>query len=192
MDTKKIIEQLRLHGFNLPQQVRINAPVQVDEWNAVFTEILSPTGKRYVTYPEYTDALAWLQDNRGKGLMLMGTCGTGKSMICRFVLPTLLLQHTGRVVRSIHATELRNKWDEATRHMIVSVDDFGTEEVVNNYGNKEDLFAKLVELCERENKLLIANTNLSAEQIRARYGDRTLDRLIGLCKIVKINQKSLR
>jgi len=74
----------------------------------------------------------------------------------------------------------------------VCIDDVGTEPNQKRYGVTHNYFAELVDLCERQEKLLICSTNLSREELTERYGLRTMDRLTALTKRVFFEGESLR
>ncbi|WP_236264068.1 hypothetical protein [Dysgonomonas sp. Marseille-P4677] len=78
-----------------------------------------------------------------------------------------------------------------SRH-IISLDDIGTEEVCNQYGNKRLAFAEIMDAAEKYNKLLIVSTNLSVDDIRRRYGERVLDRIKATTHRVLFEGESLR
>ena len=63
---------------------------------------------------------------------------------------------------------------------------------VNDYGEKCEGFNLVNNAAERYNRPMLITTNLTEEQILARYGARTLDRLGHLCKTVKFTGESLR
>ena len=53
-------------------------------------------------------------------------------------------------------------------------------------------YSSSTDAAERYNRPMFITTNLTEEQILARYGERTLDRLGHLCKTVKFTGESLR
>ena len=55
--------------------------------------------------PEYDEIVDWMVDTKDKGLLLMGDCGRGKSIIITGVIP-VLLKLSGRNVKPIMAHEL--------------------------------------------------------------------------------------
>ena len=69
-----------------------------------------------------------------------------------------------------------------------NIDDVGTEGLLNNYGEKRDMLAEIVHDAEYKHKLLILSTNLRADMFSQRYDERTLDRICGLCKIIKFQR----
>ena len=48
-------------------------------------------GDDYKWLPEYNEIVEWLSDNKGKGLLCMGNCGRGKTVICLNILSAVLL-----------------------------------------------------------------------------------------------------
>ena len=63
---------------------------------------------------------------------------------------------------------------------------------INDYGEKCEGFNLVINAAERYNRPMFITTNLTEEQILARYGERTLDRLGHLCRMVKFSGESLR
>lgn len=125
--------------------------------------------------PEYDAVADWLSDNQGKGLMCIGDCGRGKTVITRDILSVLFAKTirvrfqdgtTGHPVYNYFlAKELKSRWAEVERCKIICVDDVGTEAIAKVYGETHNYFAELVDLCNDRDKLLICSTNLSQEQL---------------------------
>lgn len=141
---------------------------------------------------DYDKIAQWLTDNKGKGLMLVGNCGVGKSLIGMRIIPLLLNHFCRKVVTICTANELNRSPDEIINKHIIYIDDVGTEDVSNIYGNKRVPFAELVDLAERDGKLLMFSTNLDDEHLKTKYGDRVVDRLHAIVKKVTIKGKSNR
>lgn len=142
--------------------------------------------------PEYEQVAEWLSGNGGRGLFLFGSCGRGKSVLCRYVLPAILLQYMRKVVAVYDMQELNRDVDGVLRKHIVSLDDVGTEELSVKYGEKRLAFAEVMDAAEKYGKLVIVSTNLSPEDLRFRYGDRVVDRIRSTMKRVAFNGNSLR
>lgn len=125
--------------------------------------------------PEYDAVADWLGDNQGKGLMCIGDCGRGKTVITRDILSVLFAKTirvrfqdgtTGHPVYNYFlAKELKSRWAEVERCKIICVDDVGTEAIAKVYGETHNYFSELVDLCNDRDKLLICSTNLSQEQL---------------------------
>ena len=137
----------------------------------------------------YDEIIDWLVDTRGRGLMLMGECGLGKSTILNFVIPAIFRTKTNKVLRSIPAKELAAV--ERNVAPFIIIDDLGTESIKNDYGTKIDAVADAISYAEDRSKTLLITTNLSPNSLKERYDERTLDRL-RKCKVVIIKGKSFR
>ncbi len=80
--------------------------------------------------PDYDEIADWLRDNEGKGLLISGSVGNGKTMMIRSVLPFLINRMFGRVVHYCQATQMAS--DEEVRRrkgykvVLDAVDDLGT------------------------------------------------------------------
>lgn len=148
--------------------------------------------------PEYEEVAEWLSNNDGKGLMCIGDCGRGKTLITQKIIP-LMFQHHIRLLDGSKpaivcytALDLLNKFDEISQYKTICIDDVGTEPNQKKFGVTHDYFSELVDLCERKEKLLICSTNLSGDELQQRYGLRTFDRLTSLTRRVFFEGKSMR
>lgn len=141
---------------------------------------------------DYDKIADWLTDNKGKGLMLVGDCGVGKSLIGMRIFPILINCFCQRIVTACTAQELNRHPDEIIGNHIIYVDDVGTEDVSNIYGNRRMPFAELVDAAERDGKLLMFSTNLDDTHLAEKYGDRVIDRLHAVTRKITIHGKSMR
>jgi DNA replication protein DnaC len=144
---------------------------------------------KYEHLSSYDEIIDWLVDTKGRGLMLMGECGLGKSTILNYVIPAIFRTKTNKVLRSIPAKELAAV-DKNVAPFII-IDDLGTESIKNDYGTKIDAVADAISYAEDSSKTLLITTNLSPQGLKTRYDERTLDRL-RKCKVVIIKGKSFR
>lgn len=163
--------------------------------------------------PEYDAVADWLADNRGKGLMCIGDCGRGKTVITRDILPLVFRNyiqiHDMRddywyhpVYSYYQAKELKSRWDEIVRGKVICIDDVGTEPIAKVYGETHNYFSELVDLCNDRDKLLICSTNLTQAQLfggeedgivyPARCDQRTFSRLVGNTVRVYFEGEDLR
>ena len=149
-------------------------------------------GDDAVWLPEYDSVAEWLADNKGRGLLCIGNCGRGKSLICQRVLPVVFQYYHRLVMNTITMTELNEKYNEYAWNKIISIDDVGVESVANKYGEKHSYFSEIVDLAERKQKLLVVSTNLDDKELLKLYGIRTIDRLKALTKVVIFKGESLR
>ena len=157
--------------------------------------------------PAYEEVAKWLADNNSRGLICVGTCGLGKSVICCQALPYLFKRHFDLDVMVVTAVEMNRRIDELLAYCgqkrIIVVDDLGTEAVETvTYGNRRRPFCELVDAAERTGTLLIITTNLRTTRdtdtrrnypsIEDRYGVPTLDRLRAITKVIVFKGESLR
>ena len=149
-------------------------------------------GDTAVWLPEYERIAEWLADNKGRGLLCIGNCGRGKTVICQRVLPVIFKHWHRLIMNTVTMTELNERFDEFARYKIISLDDVGVEPVANKFGEKHSYFSEIVDLAERKQKLLIISTNLNDKELESLYGIRTIDRLKALAKVVVFNGESLR
>jgi len=152
-------------------------------------EYYDKTIDQYNHLPAYDEIIDWMVDTKGRGLMLMGECGLGKSTILNYVIPAIFRTRTNKILRSVPAKELgivdRNKAP------FIIIDDLGTESIKNDYGTKIDAVADAISYAEDSSKTLLITTNLTPQALKERYDERTLDRL-RKCKVVIIKGKSFR
>ena len=192
---KKLVSQMRDTGY--PQEidrVQINIPNAEKRLRGGLQYVVNMKSGCNAEWNEhnYRPIVDWMTDNKGKGLLMFGGCGLGKSVIGMYILPLLIKDVHKKVVNIFSAQELNQKIDEILKLHIVYVDDIGTEDNLNSYGNKRVAFAELCDSAEKKGKLLILTTNLSIDELTQRYGDRVVDRLIATTKAVPFTGDSLR
>jgi len=142
--------------------------------------------------PEYDKIAEWLTDNNGTGLFLYGANGRGKTLLSKIILPAIFLQHFRKVIHLCDAQEMNRTLDNLLNKKILSLDDIGTEDIINNYGEKRWALPELIDLAEKRGNLLIITTNLNANAIELKYGLRTIERIKKTCTRIKFDGKSLR
>lgn len=186
----QIIKSLKETGYReYPQKVQIRIPNARNNLEAVLKYLC---GKNTVWNDNYDKIAKWLTDNKGKGLMLAGECGVGKTLIGMRIIPLLINYFCGSIVTICTANELNKTPDEILSKHIIYIDDVGIEEVSNIYGNKRLVFAELVDEAEKKGKLLIFSTNLDDNALLRKYGDRTVDRLHAIVRKINIKGTSYR
>lgn len=147
--------------------------------------------------PDYDEIADWLSDNKGRGLLLVGTSGLGKSIICQKILPVLL----GSDVAVVSAREMGQQIDNLLQQRCVIIDNLGREPITEmvNYRKRQPFF----ELCDesvRRGILLIVNTTFSTSRVRNplypnsikdRYGDEVYNRLRATTHVVELRGQSM-
>jgi len=185
-DTFKNADFLQPKVYN---RYKLGAREEIKEMFIKSFEYYDRTVEKYKHLPAYDEIIDWMVDTKGRGLMLMGECGLGKSTILNFVIPAIFRTRTNKILRSVPAKELgavdRNKAP------FIIIDDLGTESIKNDYGTKIDAVADAISYAEDSSKTLLITTNLTPLALKERYDERTLDRL-RKCKVVIIKGKSFR
>lgn len=192
---KNLVSQMRDTGY--PQEidrVQISIPNAEKRLRGGLQYVVNMKSGCNAEWNEhnYRPIVDWMTDNKGKGLLMFGGCGLGKSVIGMYILPLLIKDVHKKVVNIFSAQELNKKIDEILKLHIIYIDDIGTEDNLNSYGNKRMPFAELCDDAEKKGKLLILTTNLSIYELTERYGDRVVDRLIATTKAVPFTGDSLR
>ena len=180
-----------------------------EQCDRLFREVFREVDRTYDIYehlPEYDEIIDWMTNTDDKGLMLMGDCGRGKSIILNYVIP-VLFRMKERVVMAVHAQDMSKQIPmnpRATAHINRSymdyllgsaypmIDELGIEPMINDYGEKFEGFNLVLNAAERYHRPIFVTTNLTEEQIYERYGDRTMDRLTHLCRTIHFKGDSLR
>lgn len=188
-----IVPQMKNHGMKSPpNKIEISIPDSRGVlWNAL-KYFIGLEKKEAEWLPEYEEVAVWLSGNNGRGLFMFGNCGRGKSMLGRFIIPAILLKYQRKVVSVFDVNEMNKDIDIVLRKPLVSLDDIGTEDLSVKFGEKRLAFAEVIDNAEKTGSLLIVSTNLTGEGVKARYGDRIVDRIHSTMTQVMFNGKSLR
>lgn len=165
-----------------------------EECTNIFYEVLKAVDRSIDTpvhIPEHDEIIDWMMDTKGKGLILVGDCGRGKSSIITGVIPVIFNMKYGKLIFPMPATEMLNA-KNLLQTSFYCIDDVGTESIKNNFGEKSEVFASVMDDAERRFKPVFISTNLTGQQIIDRYGKRTMDRIVRLCRIIKFKGNSFR
>lgn len=190
---KETLFDMQQHNIPLPAgKVEIRIPLARQILTDMLTLFLEREGRQLIWLPEYDQVAEWLSDNEGRGLFLYGNCGRGKSLICRYVIPAILLTYCRKVVSVFDVQQMNRDVDLVLSKHIIYIDDIGTEEVSNHYGNRRMAFAEIMDAAEKQNKLVMVSTNLDISGLRAMYGDRVVDRIRSTTRRIVFGGDSLR
>lgn len=186
-DIKETIEKLSKIGLRncLPLSIQVADPKPKVEYLLKYF-----IGENYEWQPEYDKVVEWLADNKNKGLLCSGTVGRGKSVLCCKALPVILNRCLRLIANVIDAPDLNTQevFNAAKKHAITVIDDIGIEP--ESYGVLK--LNEIVKAAEDNGRLLIITTNLTGREIESRYGERTLSRLIGMCKCIRFQGEDMR
>ena len=153
-------------------------------------------------YRHSEETLAALRDwMEGRGLILMGGVGSGKTSFFRALRHPMtqregdrggtiavfpMMDVVGRTVQDVRETMERLAESE------VVLDDVGAEPAFNDFGSRLELLPWLVEMRLRSKAKTDFTTNLTGEELRGRYGMRTVDRMHELAAAHRFTGKSMR
>ena len=185
---KSAIETLERNGFVIGEKLKFNFYEPLANIKAIGDYLL---GELEIT-DSFVKVAEYLQDTQGKHLCLLGGVGTGKTLLATKILPLLFQMQYNKIFTCIKAVNLAEELKTAKRYNFVIIDDVGTESDAVEYGNKISQFSEWIDTLEGRKCMSIITTNLSAEQIKQRYGLRTYDRIRGLFKVITFNEKSMR
>lgn len=190
---EQVFAEMKRHNMPLPSsRIRIRIPQARQLMQDAMQYVLNGENRELQWLSEYNQVVEWLGDNKGKGLLLYGNHGRGKSLLCRYVLPALLLRNSQKVASIFDTQQMNNRLDEALTKHVICINDIGTEEVINNFGNRRHAFAEIMDAVEKQNKLVIITSNLNLEGLRSVYGERTVERIKSTTKRIVCSGDSLR
>ena len=125
----------------------------------------------------------------GYGVLLTGPAGVGKT----FLMKCLGVRIYTSVGIAAYGIKGLADFHEATRLGPICIDDLGIEPIVSEWGAKDDVLKTFIAYrAERVQARTHITTNLSSEEITARYGDRTLSRIMGMCKAFRLSGTNRR
>lgn len=196
------VEALRDCGFDpYPKCLRLQV-VEAKEMLAAGLRYYLGDSAKWL--PCYDEVAAWLSDNKGRGLLCLGPCGLGKTLIVQNILPVIIHRHCQRIVSTYSAQEMNDRIDDIIKYKLLVIDDIGTEPAVKiDYGERSTPFLKLCDAAEKRGILLMMTANLRTTHgtdrqgnvipsIEDRYGDLVLSRLRSIVKIVEFKGKDMR
>ena len=186
-----LLERLKDTGFEMPNRVFIKVADARKRLANGLRYMLAQQGEKPQWLPEYELIADWLSDNKGKGLLLAGSCGRGKTLVATRILP-LFFAERHLFYNLFNSYELNSRQNEVFRCKILCIDDIGVENESVKNGERRNVFTELIDSVEKKGKLLVVTTNLTQDEIVEKYGTRTLDRLFSCCKIVTFSGRSLR
>jgi DNA replication protein DnaC len=196
MNYQQAIAELR-ESFKIDVQrskfdFRFGTKIECKEQFISAFQAVDNTIEKYMHLPEYDQVIEWMTETKGKGLLLTGSCGRGKSIIVTGVLPLIFYTKLNKILKYYRAEEIPKKIDEICKSWAVVIDELGVETQVNNYGEKSEGFNTIINMAETKIAPLFISTNLTPAAILSRYGERTLDRISRLCLMINFSGESLR
>ena len=209
MDVNTIIANMKKQGQDIVRRKKVFSWGDFDTCKQLFCEIFQSVDTSMTKFeflPEYNQIIEWMTNTRGRGLLLCGDCGRGKSSILSGVIPVLLYQKTHLTIRAIHSqsfeTPCKATWattldkpkniDYLCNCPYPIIDEIGVESQITNYGEKYEGFNRVLNIAEQKLNPVFVSTNLTPEQLLERYDVRTMERLIRLCTMITFKGESKR
>ncbi|MCQ2608754.1 MAG: AAA family ATPase [Bacteroidales bacterium] len=167
----------------------------IDKAKAVYKKIAEAYGMNYVEPKELQQFIEYSfnpdYENKEKGILLIGSTGVGKTMLMQMFMDfvsvyPIYISHNNDLLnaRMIKRTaqEIANYYKEngeieemLERFVILWIDDMGSEDVVNHFGNKRNVIEDLIFTRAERGLYTFATTNIS--KFSDIYGDRTVSRM---------------
>lgn len=143
-----------------------------------------------------------VEENRksGKGLLIMGKPGTGKTT----AISTQRMTTAYDLAMLFHSPDGVTAIDNQITSQIqytrcnVVIDDLGTEEESKNFGQTLDVIPYVIQRLYNLNRVsnnqntIWLTSNLNMEGLTNRYGERVVDRIHEMCDIVVLDDSNLR
>lgn len=192
IDFKKIAELLPDALKFERTEVKISMPLEVAKAHLLDGLNFVLGGKKAEWLPEYDEIAEWLSNNEGKGLLCIGNCGRGKTLLVTKVIPLILEAYGQGNFHLIDSIFLNDAPREELEHYRLIIDDFGIESVRCRFGEKRIILSEIVDRAEKKGGLLLLTTNCSFQEILEKYGLRTVDRLSAITRQVYFTGDSLR
>lgn len=185
----------------------------VDEMNESIMELLAAYFSEDPSFANLATSSGVEGADLGKGILLAGTVGVGKTTIMQ-----LFSKNHRRVYRVISAGDIArnfvamgaeyietmsnkevlpvNDYDNLFQDFAgVCIDDAGSEMIKNNYGNKANVIAEIIEgryFTKSMGDLFHMTTNLTMDQIEEYYGIRVRSRLRERVNLIEMKGKDRR
>lgn len=149
-------------------------------------------------------AAKWVESCKST-LLLVGSVGNGKTTLARavyYVLLDAIERQRGYCAttecRAMTARQLAeyagtDEWDNIASSRVLLIDDVGTDSPeVLKYGQPYTPFEDMIYARYDNNLPTIISSNLTGAELKARYGERVMDRLTDMASVIKFTNRSYR
>lgn len=140
-----------------------------------------------------------------KGIAMFGPNGIGKTYFLKRILRSPL--YRCKDLASVYRDDETKFRDLVSRqagqydiipegHLELSIDEVGEENPVNDFGNKSEVFAEILQIrhsvFEKYNGITHFSSNLTRDEFNERYGARCLSRINQMCFSIDLTGDDLR
>lgn len=179
---RTILQERARRNFDIGAGVEDTLTVLQEAYKA----LVSTTGRDISGAPGYLDTVArWLCGQGRSGLLLYGGYGLGKTTTLRAIMYTMRFLCPGKAVsfymsRQVIALNADDLKSLRTGDALVMVDELGREQNERReYGNVSEPLIELIRYREDRGLPVILSSNLTDDEISAKYGPYIKDRLFG-------------
>lgn len=154
------------------------------------------------------DMCQWLINSDKWGVMLMGSVGNGKTTLMKATVKLLKTAYSNTLTESgipmmvsMSTTTAKDLTNAARKgaefnnnqYMVCAIDDMGEEPTeVMSFGNVITPITDIMEERYAKRQITIITTNLDANGIKNKYGERVADRLRQMVRIITFTNPSYR
>lgn len=185
-------------GFKInlpPEEVRILL-------TAAYRAEVASRNMKYQESEETNSAIKKMADalttkSHKTGIVLCGTCGNGKTTLVRALQNLLIylkyrnLTENGMPI--MDAREVANRMRECKTVPLLAIEDMGKEPTTKlDYGNILNPVIEVLEHRYNEQLFTVISTNLTAKEIKEKYGTRIADRFNEMMSVIIFTGKSFR
>ena len=131
------------------------------------------------------------------GIVLCGTCGNGKTTLVRALQNSLIYLKLRNLAEYglpiMDAREVANRMKESKTVPLLAIEDMGKEPTTKlDYGNILNPVIEVLEHRYNEQLFTVISTNLTAKEIKEKYGTRIADRFNEMMSVIIFTGKSFR
>ena len=202
--TKKLNDKI-INNYHTPEPIVEPKPKTRDQIRAGIIKRLAEYGfenRNAKDYSMIVEAFTAILSTPGRGALITGSVGCGKT----FAMHTIIKAFT---IECFDAEQLSKLTMDQQEHQVhdylrfnndMFLDDIGSEDVVSSYGNKQNIVADflinwhthMTKMPESDRASMFITTNLSIDQLIAKYGLRVIDRVAEICDLIEMSGKSQR
>jgi DNA replication protein DnaC len=148
--------------------------------------------KEYVWLPEYDEVVDWMKDNKGKGLILLGKNGLGKTIFAKHIIPAFFFECLSISIFYNSIYTINDGIDRILGYRRFIIDDVGCEGQKVDFGERRWAFPEILDSVEQHKKFIVITSNLTPQAFEEKYGVRTRDRIKACCHQITFKGESLR